>query len=88
MMQISPAALGELGKRILGNISKYIVDKQPAVDHDDEGNMTSAFLHGHFTLLPDEPHSDPEIGADTRVKVIIDGTSYEQIDHCDSALLA
>ena len=31
--------------------------------------MTSSFLHGNFTLLADEPHSDPEIGADTRVKV-------------------
>ena len=73
-MEISPMALGDLGKRILGNISKYIVDKQPTVDHDDEGNMTSAFLHGHFTLLADEPHSDPDIGADTRVKVITGGT--------------
>ncbi|CAF4397442.1 unnamed protein product, partial [Adineta steineri] len=24
--------------------------------------------HGHFTLLHDEPHADPEIGADARVK--------------------
>ena len=38
--------------------------------YDDEENMTSSFLHGNFTLLADEPHSDPEIGADTRVKVI------------------
>jgi purine nucleoside permease len=70
MIQISPHALGDLGKRILNNISKYIVDKQQNNDIDDEENMTSSFLYGNFTLLPDEPHSDPEIGADTRVKVI------------------
>jgi hypothetical protein len=69
MIQISPTALGDIGKRILNNISKYIVDKQQTNDNDDE-DMTSSFLHGNFTLLPDEPHSDPEIGADTRVKVI------------------
>ena len=75
MIQISPNTLGDLGKRILNNISKYIVDKQPTtkLDDDDDNedeNMSCSFLHGNFTLLPDEPHSDPEIGADTRVKVI------------------
>jgi hypothetical protein len=68
MIQISPNALGEMGKRILSNISKYIIDKQQT--NDDEDNMTTSFFHGNFTLLPDEPHSDSEIGADTRVKVI------------------
>lgn len=29
------------------------------------------FSHEHFTLLPDEPHVDPDISADTRVKVNI-----------------
>ncbi|CAF1011370.1 unnamed protein product [Adineta ricciae] len=67
MIQISPTAVGDIGKRILNNISKYIIDKQNNSDQDDENNMTSSFLHGHFTLLADEPHSDPEIGADTRV---------------------
>ncbi|CAF0813583.1 unnamed protein product [Rotaria sordida] len=67
MLKISPIALGDIGKRILNNISKYIIDKRQINDNDDE-NMTSSFLHGHFTLLADEPHSDPEIGADTRVK--------------------
>ena len=67
MIQISPNTLGDLGKRILNNISKYIVDKQQTID---EENLTSSFLHGNFTLLPDEPHSDPEISGDTRVKVI------------------
>jgi hypothetical protein len=70
MIQISPTALGDMGKRILNNISKYIVDKQQTNDNDDEDYMTSSFLPGNFTLLADEPHSDPEIGADTRVKVI------------------
>ena len=70
MIQISPTAVGDIGKRILNNISKYIIDKQNNSDHDDENNMTSSFLHGHFNLLADEPHSDPEIGADTRVMVI------------------
>jgi len=69
MIQISPIALGDIGKRILNNISKYIVDKQQTNDNDDDENMTNTFLHGNFTLLPDEPHSDPEIGSDTRVKV-------------------
>jgi hypothetical protein len=69
MIQISPNAIGDIGKRILNNISKYVVDKQQTNDDDDEENLTSSFLHGNFTLLPDEPHSDPEIGADTRVKV-------------------
>ncbi|CAF5161759.1 unnamed protein product, partial [Rotaria sp. Silwood1] len=68
MLKISPIALGDIGKRILNNISKYIIDKRQIYDNDDEENMTSSFLHGHFALLPDEPHSDPEIGADTRVK--------------------
>ena len=66
MIEISPNALGDIGKRILSNILKYIVDKQQT---NDEDSMTTSFFHGHFTLLPDEPHSDPEIGADTRVKV-------------------
>ena len=71
MIQISPTALGDMGKPILNNIAKYIIDKQQTNDNDDdEDNMTSSFLHGNFTLLPDEPHSDPEIGADTRVKVM------------------
>ncbi|CAF2864777.1 unnamed protein product [Rotaria sp. Silwood2] len=68
MLKISPSALGDIGKRILNNISKYISDKRPINDNDMEENMTSSFLHGHFTLLADEPHADPEIGADTRVK--------------------
>ena len=70
MIHISPTALGDIGKRILNNISKYIIDKQQTNDNDNEENMTSAFLHGNYSLLHDEPHSDPEIGADTRVKVI------------------
>jgi hypothetical protein len=65
MIQISPHTLGDIGKRILTNISKYIVDKQQTNDDEDR-----SFFHGNFTLLPDEPHSDSEIGADTRVKVI------------------
>jgi hypothetical protein len=68
MIQISPNVFGDLGKRILTNISKYIIDKQQAND-EDEDNISTSFFHGHFTLLPDEPHSDPEISADTRVKV-------------------
>jgi len=44
---------------------KYIIDKQQTND-----DIKSSFFHGPFTLLPDEPHLDPEIGADTRVKVI------------------
>ncbi|UJR26497.1 hypothetical protein I4U23_007824 [Adineta vaga] len=68
MIQTAPTAIGDIGKRILNNISKYVIDKQQTNDQDDEDNMTSSFLHGHFTLLVDEPHSDPEIGADTRVK--------------------
>jgi hypothetical protein len=70
MIQISPTAIGDMGKRILNNISKYIIDKQQINEYDDEDNMTSSFLHGNYTLLADEPHSDPEIGADARVKVI------------------
>jgi hypothetical protein len=70
MIEISPISMADIGKRILNNISKYIVDKQQPNDNDDEENMTSSFLQGNFTLLPDEPHSDPEISADTRVKVI------------------
>ncbi|CAF1072516.1 unnamed protein product [Rotaria sordida] len=66
MIQISPIILGDIGNRILSNISKYIVDKQQT--NDDEDNMTTSFFHGNFTLLPDEPQSDPEIGADARVK--------------------
>ncbi|CAF3778931.1 unnamed protein product [Rotaria sp. Silwood1] len=66
MIQISPIVLGDIGKRILTNISKYIVDKQQT--NDNENNMTTSFFHGNFTLLPDEPHADPEIGADARVK--------------------
>jgi hypothetical protein len=62
MIQISPNILGDIGKRILTNISKYIVDKQQTNDDDISSSL--------FTLLPDEPQSDPEIGADTRVKVI------------------
>jgi hypothetical protein len=45
------------------------VDQQQT--NDDAENMSTSFLPGHFTLLPDEPHSDPEIGADTRVKVML-----------------
>jgi hypothetical protein len=70
MIQISPTAIGDIGKRILNNISKYVLDKQPTNDNDDEDDITSSFLHGNFTLLADEPHSDPEIGSDARVKVI------------------
>jgi hypothetical protein len=68
MIKISPSVFGDLGKKILTNISKYIIDKQRTND-EDEDNISTSFFHGHFTLLPDEPHSDPEIGADTRVKV-------------------
>ncbi|CAF2251412.1 unnamed protein product [Rotaria magnacalcarata] len=66
MIEISPISIGDMGKRILSNISKHIVDKQKT--NDDEDNMTTSFFHGNFTLLPDEPHCDPEIGADARVK--------------------
>ncbi|CAF4746076.1 unnamed protein product, partial [Rotaria magnacalcarata] len=69
MIEISPISIGDMGKRILSNISKHIVDKQKT--NDDEDNMTTSFFHGNFTLLPDEPHCDPEIGADARVKVIV-----------------
>lgn len=82
MIQISPNTLGNLGKRILNNLFKHIVEKQQTHsvsdddddednDEDNNNNMTSSFLHGNFTLLADEPHSDPEIGADTRVKVMM-----------------
>jgi hypothetical protein len=70
MIQISPTAIGDIGKRILNNISKYALDKPPTNNDEDEDNMTSSFLHGNFTLLADEPHSNPEIGSDARVKVI------------------
>ena len=66
MIQISPNAIGDLGKRILSNICKNILNQSSEAD-DDERSML--FSHGHFTLLPDEPHADPEISADTRVKV-------------------
>ena len=69
MVQISPVVVGDMAKRILNHIAKYIIDKRQT--NDNEENMTSCFLHGNFTLLADEPHSDPEIGADTRVKVKI-----------------
>ncbi|CAF0795178.1 unnamed protein product [Adineta steineri] len=67
MIQISPITLEDIGKRILSNISKYIADRNQTND-DDEDNMSTSFFHGHFTLLHDEPHADPEIGADARVK--------------------
>ena len=41
MIQISPNAVGEMGKRILNNISKYIVDKQQT--NDDEDNIQIIF---------------------------------------------
>ena len=63
MVHISPAALGEMGQRILINMSKYIVDKEPATE------ATASFLHGPFALLSDEPHFDQDIGVDARVKV-------------------
>ncbi|CAM4796233.1 unnamed protein product [Rotaria magnacalcarata] len=68
LIKMCPTAAGDMGKRILNNISKYVIDKKQVNDNFDEENMTSAFLQGHYTLLADEPHSDPEIGADTRVK--------------------
>ena len=69
MIQISPLTLGDLGKRILTNISKYIQQThEEEEENDDEDNVSSSFFHGHFTFLPDEPHADPEISADTRVK--------------------
>lgn len=67
MIQIAPTSLADIGKRILRNLSKYIVNQQTNLD--DEEEMSTSFFHGHFTLLPDEPHCDPDIGADTRVKV-------------------
>ncbi|UJR22584.1 hypothetical protein I4U23_025630 [Adineta vaga] len=67
MIQISPITLADIGKRILSNIAKHIIDKQQTND-DDETNMSTSFLHGDFTLLPDEPHADPDIGSDARVK--------------------
>jgi hypothetical protein len=70
MIHISPTAIGDIGKRILNNISTYALDKPPTNNDEDEDNMTSSFLHGNFTLLADEPHSNPEIGSDARVKVI------------------
>lgn len=66
MIQISPNTVGDLGKRILSNISKTIINQSSMVDDEERSNL---FSHGHFTLLPDEPHADPEISADTRVKV-------------------
>jgi len=66
MVQIAPTKVGDLGKRILLNISKYIVEKVNQTEDEDE--MATSFFEGHFTLLPDEPHIDPEISADTRVK--------------------
>jgi hypothetical protein len=65
VIQISPNIVGDIGKKILNNITKYIIDKQQIND-----DISSSFFHGHFTLLSDEPHSDPEIGVDTRVKVM------------------
>ncbi|CAF1026630.1 unnamed protein product [Adineta ricciae] len=65
MVQICPNALADIGKRILSNLAKHIIDQQQT---DDETNLSTSFLHGKFTLLPDEPHADAEIGADTRVK--------------------
>ena len=69
MIQISPITLGDIGIQILNNISKYIVNRQSTYDNED--NVMTSFFHGNFTLLPDEPHADPEIGADARVKVIL-----------------
>ena len=73
MVQLAPVALGDMGKRILGNLSKYILDKPKTREEENEmiTTSTSSFFDGHFTFLPDEPHSDPEIGADTRVKVSV-----------------
>ena len=68
MVQICPNALADIGKRILSNLAKHIIDQQQT---DDETNMSTSFLHEKFTLLPDEPHADVEIGADTRVKVCL-----------------
>lgn len=68
MVQICPNALADMGKRILSNLAKHIVDQQQI---DDEANMSTSLVHGTFTLLPDEPHADAEIGADTRVKVCL-----------------
>ena len=69
MINICPDTLTDVGKRILTTISNYIIEKQTIDDLDEEQTMQSTFLHGHFTMLPDEPHADPEIGADTRTKV-------------------
>lgn len=68
MIQLSPTKLGQLGKRILTNLSKTILDKQQTETNNDDERFSSSFLHGNFTMLPDEPHIDPEISADTRVK--------------------
>jgi hypothetical protein len=78
MISISPSTIGDIGKRILSNISNYVLDNRSIAnnnnnnnDDDNDNTMTSLFLHGNFTLLPDEPHADLEIGSDTRVKVRI-----------------
>lgn len=86
MVQIVPTKVGDLGKRILLNISKYIVEKVNQTEDEDE--MTTSFFDGHFTLLPDEPHIDPEISADTRVKVkfvLIEKENHELIENIFSS---
>ncbi|CAF0733790.1 unnamed protein product [Didymodactylos carnosus] len=55
MIRLAPLAVGEIGKRILGNISKYVLEE-------------NAHTKYNFTLLPDEQNTDPEIGAEARVK--------------------
>ena len=73
MIEMAPKSFEEIGKRILINICKYILEKQTQSNSTDDADemetMTSSFLQGNFTLLPDEPHADPEISAETRVKV-------------------
>ena len=64
MVQLAPIAVGDLGKRILSNVSKYVVEK--VNQSEDENDMATSFFNGQFTLLPDEPHADREIGADSR----------------------
>jgi len=34
MIALAPVALGDLGKRILGNLSKYIIDQQQSSDKE------------------------------------------------------
>ncbi|CAF0892254.1 unnamed protein product [Didymodactylos carnosus] len=55
MIYLAPLTVGRSGKRILGKISRYILDENSDKEHN-------------FALLPDEPNTDSEIGPETRVK--------------------